>query len=278
MSDESRPERGFDREAHLSYGSYLKVPELLGLQQALSRPVHHDELQFIVVHQVFELWFKLLLFELEAVRAHMLAGETDEAEHLLRRTHAIEGLFAPSIAVLESMTPADFLGFRNHLMPASGFQSVQFREVEILSGLRDPRYVEFLRRENVPEVADAVDRRLREVSLREASFAMLQVRGLDVGWSIERREVDEEKLRAVLLEIYRSKQPRDVYRVLELLVQHDENIALWRQHHVALVERQIGSRTGTGGSSGAAYLRSTGGYRFFPELWRVRGDLDPDGY
>ena len=278
MSDTPSAGRGFEKEARLSYGSYLKVPELLQLQQCLSRPVHHDELQFIVVHQVYELWFKLLIFELETLRAHMLGGEADEAEHLLRRVHAIESLFSPTIHVLESMAPVDFLGFRDHLRPASGFQSVQFREVELLSGLREPAYLEFLRRENVSEVVEAVERRLAELSLRESIFAMLQVRGIDVGWRMETREWDAEKARAELLTIHREKRPRDIYRLLEGLITHDENIALWRQHHVALVERQIGSRKGTGGSTGSSYLRSTGHYRFFPELWQVRVDLDPGGY
>lgn len=282
MSDEAPPSgqagRGFDAEARLSYGNYLKVPELLSLQACQSRPVHHDELQFIVVHQVFELWFKLLLFELETVREHLFEGRLDEAEHLLGRIDAIERLFLPQIHVLETMAPAHFLEFRDHLRPASGFQSVQFREVEILSGLRDPGYLEFLRKENVEEVRQAVERRLAEPSLRDAMVAMLAGQGLDVGYDPIARAADPAALAACLTDVYRALAPRPVYRLLEALVQHDETVALWRQHHVALVERTIGGRMGTGGSSGAAYLRSTGRYRFFPELWEVRSSLAPEGY
>ena len=265
--------RGFDRTPRLSYQSYLKVPELLQLQDLLASPPREDELQFIVVHQTYELWFRLVLVTLESVRGAMLAGRLDDAEDGLRRVHAIERVLAQQIHVLETMTPASFLGFRDHLRPASGFQSVQFREIEVLSGLRDAPFLESLRKEDVPEVHEALGRRLAEMSLREAMHAMLAASGLDVGWSDAARTVDEARLDAALLSIYRTHAPRDVYRVLEALIEHDELFRLWRVHHVTMVERIIGSMPGTGGSSGAAYLRSTTAHRFYPELWRVRGAL-----
>jgi len=271
------PEKGFGAEAKLSYGSYLRVPELLQLQVLESDPPHPDELQFIIIHQTYELWFKLVLFELEHARAALFESRLDDADHHLARVRAIEKVLAGQIHVLETMTPAGFLGFRDRLMPASGFQSVQFREVEILSGLRDPRYVEFLERENVPEVADAVRRRLGEPSLRDAMHAMLAAQGFDIGWDPDARTWDEGQLAAALLAIHRTLAPRPVYRVLDALVEHDQLVALWRAHHVSMVERMIGTRPGTGGSTGAAYLRSTLPYRFFPELWAVRGDLQPPG-
>ena len=270
--------RGFDREAKLTYNSYLKVPELTRLQRLLSSPQHSDELQFIIVHQTYELWFKLMLSELERVRGALFEGRLEDADWSLRRVHAVETVLVQQIHVLETMSPIAFLEFRDHLRPASGFQSVQFREIEILSGLRDERFVEFIRAENVQDVLDALERRLAEPSLRDAMHAMLQSRGIDVGYIPATHAFDEGRLDAALLEIYRSLEPRDVYRCLEGLMQHDENLRLWRAHHVLMVERIIGSKPGTGGSAGAAYLRSTTGRQFFPELWKVRGALSPDEY
>ena len=262
--------RGFDRDAKLTYNSYLKVPDLLKLQSLLSTPEHPDELQFIVIHQTYELWFKLMLFELERARTAMFEGRLDDATLLLRRVHAIERVFVQQIHVLETMQPVEFLGFRDHLRPASGFQSVQFREVEILSGLRDENFVAFLRAENVHEVHVAVERRLAEPSLRDAMHAAIGAAGFDAS--------DEAKLDAALLRIYRELKPRELYHLLEALMEHDELIRLWRMHHVMMVERIIGSKMGTGGSSGARYLQSTTQRRFYPELWKVRGELAPDAY
>ena len=267
------PERGFDAPARLTYGSYLKVSDLLGLQTLQSQPAHHDELQFIIVHQAYELWFKLVLFELESARGHLLAGRTDEALPPLARVREVERVLLQQVHVLETMSPQAFLGFRDHLRPASGFQSAQFREVEILSGLREPSFLKLLQRENHPDLNEALARRMEQPSLREAMHAMLQARGLDVGHDPVTRGWDDAKLDARVLEIYRSGQPADVLRVLEALVDHDESIVLWRHHHAVMVERLIGDKQGTGGSSGAAYLRATTSYRFFPELWRVRGEL-----
>src|SRR6266487_2725465 len=128
----------------LSYGTYLKVPELLSLQRLLSDPPAHDELLFIVVHQVYELWFKELLFELETARDRMFSREAAGAVHLLRRAHGIERLLVEQVAVLETMTPQDFLEFRSNLSPASGFQSVQFRELEFVSGLKQRGFLAHL--------------------------------------------------------------------------------------------------------------------------------------
>lgn len=275
---DERGQRGFDRDAKLTYNSYLKVSELVGLQRLLSSPPHPDELQFIIVHQTYELWFKLVLSELERVRSALFDGRLDDADWSLRRVHAIETVLVQQIHVLETMSPIAFLEFRDHLRPASGFQSVQFREVEILSGLRESRFVEFLRTENVREVLDALERRLAEPSVRDAMHAMLQARGFDIGYDEASHAFDEARLDEALLDVYRRLEPRDVYRVLEGLMEHDESLRLWRAHHVLMVERIIGSKPGTGGSAGAAYLRSTTGRQFYPELWKVRGALSPDDY
>jgi len=237
----------------LSYGTYLKVPELLQLQQGLSR--EHDELLFIVAHQVYELWFKVVLFELEATRDRIDADDVFFARHHLRRVYVIEKLLVEQIEVLETMSPQDFLAFRSKLAPASGFQSVQFREIEFLSGLKEPKYVALL--EATPEEMARLRRRLEEPSVDDSFRALVKRRGAPS-----------------ILEVFRDRERHgDLFDLCEALLDHDETFAHWRARHVLMVERQIGSKTGTGGSSGARYLRGTLGKRFYPELWEVRSQL-----
>ena len=237
----------------LSYGSYLKIPELLHLQQGLSK--EHDELLFIVAHQVYELWFKVVLFELEAARDRIDHDDIFFARHHLMRVHTIERLLVEQIEVLETMSPQDFLAFRSKLAPASGFQSVQFREIEFLSGLKDPKYL--ARIEATPEEKQRLQRRLDEPSLADSLDALIVRRGSPS-----------------LVEIFRDREHHgDLFDLCEELLDHDETFAHWRARHVLMVERQIGSKPGTGGSSGAQYLRSTLGKRFYPELWEVRSQL-----
>jgi tryptophan 2,3-dioxygenase len=242
--------RRFGEEGRrLSYGSYLKIPELLALQQGLS--VEHDELLFIVAHQVYELWFKVVLFELEAARDRINADDIFFARHHLRRVHVIEKLLVEQIEVLETMSPQDFLAFRSQLAPASGFQSVQFREIEFLSGLKEPKYL--ARIEATPDEASRLRRRLDEPSVDDAFLSLVKRRGAPS-----------------LLDIFRDREHHgDLFDLCEALLDHDEAFAHWRARHVLMVERQIGSKTGTGGSSGAEYLRTTLGKRFYPGLWEV---------
>src|SRR6266568_835293 len=231
----------------LSYGSYLKVTELLQLQQGLSG--EHDELLFIVAHQAYELWFKVVLDELEATRDRIDADDIFFARHHLRRVYVIEKLLVEQIEVLETMSPQDFLAFRSKLAPASGFQSVQFREIEFLSGLKEPKYVALL--EATPEEMARLRKRLEEPTVADAFGALLQRRGSPS-----------------LLDVFRDRERYgDLFDLCEALLDHDETFALWRSRHVLMVERQIGSKTGTGGSTGAQYLRSTLNKRFYPELW-----------
>jgi tryptophan 2,3-dioxygenase len=237
----------------LSYGSYLKIAELLDLQHGLSE--EHDELLFIVAHQVYELWFKVVIDELEATRGRIDADDIFFARHHLRRVHVIERLLIEQIEVLETMSPQDFLAFRSQLAPASGFQSIQFREIEFLSGLKEPKYL--ARLEGTPGEMNRLQRRLDEPSLADAFHALVQRSG---GPS--------------LLEIFRDRERfGDLFDLCEALLDHDESFAHWRARHVLMVERQIGSKPGTGGSSGAQYLRSTLGKRFYPDLWEVRSAL-----
>ena len=237
----------------LSYGSYLKVADLLALQVGLTGA--HDELLFIVVHQVYELWFKVLLHELEAAREAMFAGDAFAARHSLRRVQVIERVLVEQVAVLETMSPQDFLAFRSELAPASGFQSVQFRELEFLSGLKNPAYLKRLDADG--EERSRLERRLAEPTLWDGFQALLADGGSPL-----------------LEEVYRERAAHPgLFEVAESLLDHDEAVALWRSRHVLMVERQIGGKTGTGGSTGAQYLRGTLDKRFFPELWEVRSRL-----
>jgi tryptophan 2,3-dioxygenase len=236
------------------------------LQERLSDPPAQDELLFIVIHQVYELWFRELLWELETTRDLMMKGDTFRARHLLQRCKVIEGVLIEQVAVLETMSPQDFMEFRTHLAPASGFQSVQFRELEFISGLKDPVYLE--RVAGTDEEMARLRKRLDEPSLWDAFCALLTQRNLPMPAE------DEARRRESLLTIARDREHHwEEFALAEAMLDHDEAIALWRQRHVLMVERQIGSKTGTGGSTGAAYLRSTLEKRFYPELWELRSYL-----
>jgi tryptophan 2,3-dioxygenase len=254
-----------DEEGQLSYGSYLRVSELLSLQSPLSKPAAHDELLFIVVHQAFELWFREMLFELEAVRDLMFGGDGHRARHLLTRIHAVERLLIEQLEVIETMAPQDFMEFRTNLAPASGFQSVQFREIEFLGGLKERG---FLGMAGDLEERDRLQRRLDEPSLWDAFRSLLEANGLPMPPD------DEEVRRTSLLKVARDRDAfAELWYLSEDLLVFDELFALWRQRHVLMVERQIGTKQGTGGSSGAPYLRTTLDKRFFPELWELRSHL-----
>jgi len=263
-----RSQRRFGRtsgadEGLLTYGGYLKVPELLSLQQMLSDPPVHDELLFIVVHQAYELWFRQLIFELESVRERLFANDTERARHYLTRIHAIERVLIEHIEVLETMSPQDFLDFRDHLAPASGFQSVQFREVEFISGLKDERFPGDLAAS--PEERARLEQRLSEPTLWDGFCALLETNGLPM-------PADDEDRRTASL-VAMAREQAELFAVSEALLDHDESVARWRALHVLMVEREIGAKRGTGGSSGVEYLRTTLGKRFFPELWGLRGNL-----
>jgi tryptophan 2,3-dioxygenase len=254
-----------DEEGQLSYGTYLKVPELTSLQSPLSSPAAHDELLFIIVHQAFELWFKEILFELEAVRDLMFGGDAQRARHLLNRVHSIERLLVQQLDIIETMSPQDFVVFRSNLAPASGFQSTQFREIEFIGGLKERG---FARLAEGPEERERLERRLEEPTLWDAFCSLLEKNGLPMPPD------DAEARRASLLKMARDRDAfADLWYLSEDLLAHDEIFSLWRLRHVLMVERQIGTKRGTGGSSGAPYLRTTLDKRFFPELWELRSHL-----
>ena len=258
-----------EQGAQLTYGSYLRLPQLLDAQHLESDPPAHDELLFITIHQVYELWFKQLLHEVAAARDAMSGGIDGGrlwwAQHLLARVHVIERVLVQQVDVLETMTPQDFLEFRQRLAPASGFQSVQFRELEFLSGAKDPSYVERFR--GITEAEQRhLDARLAEPSLWDAFLDVLRSAGL---------ATDDDA--AVSASLRTAAHDRSQYAVVwalaEALLQHDELAAGWRARHVVMVERMIGSKSGTGGSSGSGYLRSRLPMRYYPLLWDLRSEL-----
>ena len=203
---------------------------------------------------------------MESIRNLLLRKEPQPARHYLERVHTIERVLVEQVAVIESMSPQDFLEFRTHLAPASGFQSVQFREVEFISGLKNAGYLNRLASDE--DERARLERRLEEPSVWDAFCTLLEARGLPMPAD------DEEARRGSLLTIARDRATySDVFYLSEALVTHDELFAIWRQRHVLMVERQIGSKTGTGGSTGASYLRKTLTKRFFPELWDLRSYL-----
>ncbi len=261
----------------LTYSSYLKVPELLKLQHSQSSPQHHDELLFIIVHQTYELWFKELLHDLDAVVRNLRAAGTNpnsrdgvyEAARLLRRCTEITRVLVEQFTILETMLPTHFMAFRGKLEPASGFQSEQFRELEFLCGLKDEKMLRYHR--PTPEAHALLERRLREPSLHDVFFAALKAIGkLHVDDSATERERFDARARAVLSLYQDERSHRDWIDVCERLTEFDELVVSWRLRHIQLVERVIGVRMGTGGSAGSSYLKLTLDKKFFPELWEAR--------
>jgi tryptophan 2,3-dioxygenase len=249
----------------LTYGSYLHLGELLDQQVPESNPPAHDELLFITIHQVYELWFKLVLSELTDARDRMLAGEAYLPRVRLERSQAIMRVLIAQVDVIDTMTPQDFLAFRTKLAPASGFQSAQFREIEFISGLKDPSYLKRFRGLTAAE-KDQLDRRVQEPSLWDGYLAALQHAGFAVG-------TPEERASSLRTVAHNREAYGQLWDLAEALMDHDQAWALWRARHVLMAERQIGTKPGTGGSAGGAYLRSRIDLRFYPELWELRSVL-----
>jgi aminocarboxymuconate-semialdehyde decarboxylase len=261
----------------LSYSSYLKVPEILELQHPQSSPRHHDELMFIIIHQTYELWFKELLHDLDAVVSNLRGAGANpkshdavyEAARLLRRCTEITRVLVEQFTILETMLPTHFLAFRGKLEPASGFQSEQFREIEFLCGLKDEKMLAYHR--PTPEAHARLERRLREPSLHDVFFAALHAMGkLQFKDTATERERFDARARAVLSLYREERRNRDWIDVCERLTEFDELVVSWRLRHIQLVERIIGTRVGTGGSAGSSYLKLTLDKKFFPELWEAR--------
>lgn len=261
----------------ITYKSYLKIDELLQLQQPLAQPPSHDETLFIVVHQVFELWFRLLLHELDKVFELLDSNDVIESERLVRRLTSIVRLFIPKLSVLETMLPSDFIQFRDRLRPASGFQSVQFREMEFASGLKDRKYLGIFKDD--PDAIARLEKRLSEPTMWEHFIGLLQRQGFDVA--------TEQSQRQAIVQIYRRDGDHALRILCEALIEYDEMFSLWREHHVRMAQRMIGTKSGTGqqivydtygkaspmGTVGVDYLTQTLSKRFFPVLWAARTEM-----
>lgn len=262
----------------MDYQDYLKVPELLSLQVPRSRPSHPDELFFIVMHQVYELWFKLILQGLEASIGALRGNRLASARHALARVTHVIRLLIQQIHLLETMRPIDFLEFRDRLKPASGFQSIQFREIEFVLGLKDPKFLRYF--DKRPAFKAKLHRRLRasDVGLafcRAAKHAGLRMPPRLTSQTLREDPEVRHSIARALLPVYADPEKHDaLHAIAEQLMELDEAFALWRQHHVHVVERIIGTKAGTGGSSGVPYLQSTTSKRCFPWLWEVRTLLE----
>jgi tryptophan 2,3-dioxygenase len=257
-----------------TYASYLKIDELLSLQQPRSPGPEHDEMLFIVIHQVYELWFKELLHEFDRVRRLLEDDEPHRAQHTLKRILTILKVLVAQLDILETMTPLEFLSFRERLDAASGFQSDQFRQIEFVLGVKSSAAVE--RFPEAGRARAALERRYRDPTVWDAFLRYLSREGYPIPDQQLTRDVvaaiePSPEVQQLLVSLYRSDTKNA--ELCERLVDLDEGIQEWRYRHVKMVERTIGARRGTGGSSGAAYLRDTVGRPIFPDLWEIRSQL-----
>lgn len=258
----------------VTYGSYLRIDELLALQQPRSAGPEHDELLFIVIHQVYELWFKEVLHEVDYVERLLEQGESHRAQHTLNRILTILKVLVAQLDILETMTPLEFLSFRERLEAASGFQSDQFRQLEFAFGLKSAAAVD--RFPAGSRGRAALEQRYRQPTLWDGFLRYLAREGYPVPQADLTRDVtarieESAEVQRILIDVYR----RDAKNagLCERLVDLDEGMQEWRYRHVKMVERTIGTKRGTGGSGGASYLRSTLGQPMFPDLWAIRGQL-----
>jgi tryptophan 2,3-dioxygenase len=258
----------------VTYGSYLEVDKLLELQRPRSDGPEHDEILFIVIHQVYELWFKVMLHELDRVMALLREDDAVRAQHTLKRVLTILKVLVAQVDILETMTPLEFLTFRNRLAAASGFQSDQFRQLEFVMGNKSRASIE--RFAPGTRARAALEERWSEPTLWDAFLRYLKREGHDIPESQLARDVTvrpepSPDVQQVLIKVYRTDPKTS--ELCERLVDLDEGMQEWRYRHVKMVERTIGRKPGTGGSAGAEYLRSTLSSPAFPDLWEIRASL-----
>jgi tryptophan 2,3-dioxygenase len=258
----------------VTYGSYLAVDELLDLQRPRSEGPEHDEMLFIVIHQVYELWFKQLLHEVDRVIVLLDKGELHRAQHSLKRILTILKVLVAQLDILETMTPLEFQSFRQRLEAASGFQSDQFRQLEFVLGNKSQPAISRFAADT--RARKALEARYGQPTLWDAFLKYLSREGYSIpGEQLSRdvtaRIAPSPELQATLIEIYR-KDPKHA-DMCERLVDLDEGLQEWRYRHVKMVQRTIGAKIGTGGSSGAQYLATTLMTPIFPDLWEIRSKL-----
>lgn len=254
----------------ITYSEYLKLGELLNSQKCLSDD--HDEMLFIVIHQTYELWFKEMLHELDYLRKLLLSNDLPRALHTIKRILTILKVLVHQTDILETMTPLEFLTFRDRLESASGFQSFQFRELEFALGQKNEQ---ILNRFNTSsEEGQRLKKRFEEKSLWQVFLGFLKLNGYKMteGMINADKENESTGLKEILIEVYSSNYM--IAQFCELLVDLDEGFQEWRYRHVKMVERTIGTKQGTGGSDGVKYLMTTLSIKFFPLLWSIRKDFN----
>jgi len=257
----------------VTYGSYLKLPQLLDLQKPRSDPPQHDEMLFIVIHQVYELWFRLLLHEVARCMQELAANDLWGAIARFKRLRTVMKTLVEQLDILETMTPMSFLAFRDRLASSSGFESAQFRALEFALGHKRR---EMLVHYKDPAEQAMLERYLAAPSLLDHFYTFLAARGVRVPETLRNRDVSQAnaaspELQPELVRLFRESP--DVAILLELMTDFDEGQQEWRYRHVKMVERTIGNKPGTGGSSGAEYLRRTLFQAVFPDLWAIRQQL-----
>ncbi len=258
----------------LTYASYLHLDQLLQLQQPRSQPPEHDETLFIIVHQAYELWFKLQLHEFEKIKQDFVADHLYGAIASFKRTRTIMKVMVEQVDIVETLTPMSFSSFRDRLENASGFQSVQFRELEFLLGYKRPHMLR-----HVQQGSPAYDRlvhRLHERSVVDCFYDFLEHHGVTIPADLRARDitlptVSNETVEAGLLKLYKNEPDLEI--LFELMTDFDEGFQEWRYRHIKLVERTIGSKRGTGGSLGVEFLKQSLFLPVFPDLWAIRHKL-----
>ena len=257
----------------LTYTNYLKVNELLELQQLKSDPKEHDETLFIIIHQTYELWFKQIIHEFGKLNKELTAGNTWTSIKTMRRILTIMKTLVSQVDILETMTPLEFNSFRKFLGQSSGFQSLQFREIEILCGLRFPLMKEA--HKDDPDHIEILEAKMKEPTIWESFCAYLGKKGYNVsvirenerGLMYNSSEENQKEL------IKMMNENPETALISELLVDFDEGLQEWRYRHVKMVQRTIGTKKGTGGSEGVAYLQKTLNQVIFPDLWEIRSSF-----
>lgn len=256
----------------ITYHSYLQIESLLSLQKQES-PEEHDEMLFIIIHQAYELWFKEMLHEIDLVKHHLENGSLDKTYHTMKRILTILKVLVHQVDILETMTPLEFLSFRDYLQTASGFQSYQWREIEFVLGKKSPNHLNRFSEDS--EIYKKLKNRLDQPSVWSLFIQYLHTMGYAIPIEITGKPEDSvrpsEAVQQALKDAYYNKP--EIARFCELLVDLDEGIQEWRYRHVKMVERTIGSKTGTGGSSGVDYLKETLFKPLFPDLWIIRSEL-----
>jgi tryptophan 2,3-dioxygenase len=258
----------------LTYSRYLRLDQILAAQAPRSDPEQHDEMLFIIIHQVYELWFKLVLHEIDRCKQELSAGDLFGAIARFKRLRTILKTLVGQLDILETMTPLSFLTFRDRLESSSGFQSAQFRAVEFALGMKRPEMLAHYRGEG--DLHAELSRRLTERSLVDHFYDFLATRGVTIPPALRQRaptapHEPNVDIQTALVKLFREAP--DVAILLELMTDFDEGLQEWRYRHVKMVERTIGNKMGTGGSTGAEYLRTTLFRPVFPDLWAIRQQL-----